>query len=510
MTAGSVSSDAQLAKIARGGAINLVGSFVAGISGFVLTVIVTNGWDRATAGVLFSATSLFLILTATGLLGTDTGLARFVLRYESTGAGADIPALLKVALWPVLGLSVALAAVLAVFAGEIRHWVGLPEQAVPVLIILALVLPLTVLSDSTLAANQAFGRMRPTVLVDRLLRSGGQPALIALAAVLGAGLTGLALAWALPYVLAAMIAPVLLLRTVAARGARAPHPHPARPIGEIRREFWSYTWFRGVGRLFQVALQRADIILVAALRSPAEAALYTAATRFVILGQMGVQAIQQVLQPRLSQLLAMDDDVAVHRVFSTSTAWIMALSWPIYLTAVVAAPLYLSIFGDKYSDEGQLIVILMGLGMLLAMAAGPVDVVLLMAGRSSLSLINNGVALAVNIALNLVLIPAYGANGAAAAWAIALGVRNALPFWQVHRQLGLTGQSRATALVAAAAVGCFVLPMLVLRFTAGLQILPALVLLAACSVAYAGVLWRSRDLLELQAFRRGRRASRSA
>jgi O-antigen/teichoic acid export membrane protein len=499
------SSDTQLAKIARGGALNLVGGVTAGISGFVLTVVVTHGWDPATAGLLFSATSLFLILSATGLLGTDTGLARHVLRYEAQGRGNDVSTVLKTALTPVVVVGVLIGLLLALAADTITAWVGLPSRASDVFRVFAVALPLAVLSDACLAATQAFGNMRATVVIDRLLRSGGQPIAAAVAVLIGVGLTGLSVAWALPYAVAAAISPVALIRTVRRRRRGQVNQFPARPAAEIRREFWSYTWLRGVARLFQVALQRSDIILVAALRSPAEAALYTAATRFVVLGQLGVMAIQQVLRPRLTEMLAVEDDAETNRVFATSTAWIMALSWPIYVTAIVAGPLYLGIFGEEYVQPGELVVVLMGLGMLLAMAAGPVDVVLLMAGRSALSLFNNGAALAVNIALNLVLIPRYGINGAAASWAIALGVRNVLPFIQVRRTLGLRSLSRAMLIVSIASVGCFALPMLALRFTVGLDVLPAVLVLLLSGGLYLAVLWHWRNDLELQALRRARR-----
>jgi len=499
------SSDTQLARIARGGALNLVGGVTAGISGFVLTVIVTHGWDPTTAGLLFSSTSLFLILSATGLLGTDTGLARYVLRYEAQGRGNDVSTLLKTALTPVVVVGVLTGLLLALGADPIATWVGLPARASDVLRVFAVALPLAVLSDACLAAIQAFGNMRATVVVDRLLRSGGQPIAAGVAVLIGVGLTGLSVSWALPYAVAAAISPVILLRTVRRRGRRQVDQLPPRPTAEIRREFWSYTWLRGVARLFQVALQRSDIIMVAALRSPAEAALYTAATRFVILGQLGVMAIQQVLRPRLSEMLVVADDVETNRVFATSTAWIMALSWPIYITAIVAGPLYLKIFGERYVQHGEVVVVLMGLGMLLAMAAGPVDVILLMAGRSALSLINNSSALAVNIALNLVLIPRYGINGAAASWAIALGVRNILPFIQVRRTLGLSSISKAMLIVSIASVGCFALPMSALRFTVGLDVLPAVLVLILSGVLYLALLWHWRNDLELQALRRARR-----
>ena len=72
-----------------------------------------------------------------------------------------------------------------------------------------------------------------------------------------------------------------------------------------------------------MAIQRMDIILIAAMRSPKEAAIYTAATRFVALGQFGTQAIQQVLQPKFTALLANHERESLKDVYQISAAWSM-------------------------------------------------------------------------------------------------------------------------------------------------------------------------------------------
>ena len=86
----------------------------------------------------------------------------------------------------------------------------------------------------------------------------------------------------------------------------------------------------------------------------------------------------------------------------------------------------MGVFGDGY-DVASDVVLILSLTMLLATACGPVDSVLLMAGRSWLSLRNSTVALAVNVGLNVVLIPLDGIRGAAIAWSVAIVVRNLLP-----------------------------------------------------------------------------------
>ena len=144
-------------------------------------------------------------------------------------------------------------------------------------------------------------------------------------------------------------------------------------IDHVRREFWGYTWPRAISRVGQIALQRLDILLVAAILGPADAALYTAATRFVVLGQFASSAIYRVLLPRFSALVRKGDIGTISDVFKISTAWSILVSWPLYLVAACAAPLYLKLFGSGYSAGAVPVVVTMAIAMMLAIASGPLD-----------------------------------------------------------------------------------------------------------------------------------------
>jgi O-antigen/teichoic acid export membrane protein len=189
----------------------------------------------------------------------------------------------------------------------------------------------------------------------------------------------------------------------------------------------------------------------------------------------------------------------------------MSLSWPLYLTAACAAPLYLQIFGDGYQDEGRPVVVIMAAAMMVAIAAGPLDTLLLMAGGSAASLFNTATSLVVNIGLGLLLIPRWGITGAAVAWAAAVVIRNGLAFWQVHRAQGLTPFSRGSSIVALASLLCFAAPLLAIRAYTELTV----PLLALCIVGgaagYAIALWSARRPLALRSMRALlRRGSRPA
>jgi O-antigen/teichoic acid export membrane protein len=376
--------------------------------------------------------------------------------------------------------------------------------------IAAIVLPVATTNDVALSATRAFGKMRPTVAVDSLLRSVLQVVGVIVAGSLGASAAELAAGWMLPYVLTGVLSAVVAFAVIRSRSRSWPVHEPSSGEG-VPREFWTYTWPRGIARICQIAIQRVDIIIVAALIDPAAAAVYTAATRFVVLGQFSSMAIQRVLQPRLSALLAKDERETVRDVFKVSTAWSISMSWPLYLVTACAAPLYLEIFGSGYRDEGVPVVVIMAVGMMLAMAAGPLDTLLLMAGGSTASLVNTVIALCVDVVLCFVLIPRWGIAGAAAAWATSVVVRNALTFVQVYRLDGVTPFSRGALVVSVASLLCFAAPLLAVNAATELTMALAAVVVLVGGVVYAAVLWNQREPLALSAFSAllGRRGVRS-
>ena len=137
--------------------------------------------------------------------------------------------------------------------------------------------------------------------------------------------------------------------------------------------------------------------------------------------------------------------------------------------------------------------------MLVATAIGPVDVVLLMAGRSSWNLINTLVSVIANVGLNLLWIPRFGLTGAAAAWAVSILLNNLLPLVEVWSLVRLQPFGGGSLVSGLSAVVCFGGVGLVARGTLGDGIATVLVTAIVGSVGHAAVLWRFRRLLHLEA-----------
>ncbi len=510
----SVTSDTgnhqgQLERFARRGTASVLGAGFSAVFGILLVVVITNGFSATVAGTLFAATSTFLILESVALLGTDTGLVKVLPTQLASGRACEARRTVWISATPVLGVAVILAGSLFLLAPTLAPvLIGADSAATmtDMLRVLALVLPVAALHDLVLAGTRGLGSMRPTVLVENIGRLGVQALAVLVAWAAGAGPVLLALAWSLPYVIGLVVTGVWLHRMLARSSTSDATPASWRAVA---REFWGYTGPRAVARVTQTALKRSDIVMVAALASPADAALYTAATRFVVLGQLFVQAVQQALSPQLSGLFARGESRAANSIFQAATMWSMLAAWPLYLVTASWAPVLMEVFGDGYAVASDVVVIL-SLTMLVATACGPVDAVLLMAGHSWLSLLNSSITLAVNVALNLLLIPVYGIQGAATAWAVAIVVRNLLPLIQVHRQLSMWPLNHTSGLVGVAALACFGGAGAV-AYVLNVPLVGEGLLLAVALVVYSWVMWTRRGLLGLEIFRRaGRRLSPSS
>ena len=472
----SGASATQLRHVARGAALGLAGSAFAAAAGFALAVVATRGLETDDAGRFFATTAVFALLVAASTFGTEAGLARFMLRLEARGDVAGVRRAVLWALVPTVTVAGALAVALVTQRDHVLATLGVAGSDGHLVVAIAIALPAAVLADVLLASTRGVGRLGPTVVVDRLVRAGLQVAVPGTVLAAGGDLLEATAGWVGAYLVSAPLAALAAVASLRRRAVdgpgsvdssagRTPRHAAASSRGDVGRSFWSFTWPRGVGALAQMGIQKADIVVVALLLTPADAALYAAATRFVPLGQMAVQALQQVLQPRFTAILLLGERGTLADVFRVTTCWSILLAWPLYLVVAIAPTPYLALFGERYTAAAP-VVVLMGAAMLVAVATGPIDTLLIMSGRSGLSMINAVAALAVDLVLCLVLVPRWGITGAAAAWAVAVVVRCGLATWQVHLDLEITpgrGVLRAAALPAAS----FVPPLLVVSVLAG-------------------------------------------
>jgi O-antigen/teichoic acid export membrane protein len=483
--------------VARGGVLALGGTAAAAVLGFLLTVVVTRGLSASAAGEFFTVTALFLIVQTAVAFGVAAGVVRFVPRFLVLDRASDIPVLLRVA-----GVPVAIGGVVA----GVALWVAAPAldrlfsdgtgATLDSFRLLALFVLPGVLEIVAVESTRAFRSISAYVLLQQILLPLSRPVLVWLAIAAEAPLAVVVLAWALPLIVALAIATVVVRRALSRLDLTAP-PTPWRSVA---REYWSFTFLRGISSVIDIALTWLQVLMIAAMLSPAEAAVYAAASRFITAGTLALSAMRLAAAPEISAALAQDDRARASELYRVTTQWVILSSWPLYLVLGLFGPVVLSLFGPGYDSGAQSLAVLCG-AMLVALAAGNVGSVLLMGGRSSWVLAVKVLVLVVNVVGNLVLIPRYGILGAAISWALAILVDNIISVLLVHR--GMLVSSRGPGLVRAMVLagGVFGVVGGLARLALGPTFAGLCATLLVGGALYAVLVWRSRDTLDLGVLR---------
>jgi len=483
-----------VASVRRGSQLNLVASGVSAVATTAVTILITRHYPPAIAGAFFTATSIFLIVGGVAGLGTNVGLTYFIARLRSLGEEHKIPGIMRIAILPVVVASVVATAALLLLAEPLAHIMisghgaqhgETPANVAEALRGLALMLPFAGLLNAYLGATRGYGDMRASAWVGQIGLTVARLFAVLIAVAAG-GTMWIAPLWALPYLptaaaaywwgrrisrdhdrpyvplpdvppeVAALLAlatpvspsqgakPVSYNLQASRNGAPAGRLAARRMAQNSTRGFWAFTTPRAIANTAQNILQQIDIVLVAAMKGPKEAAIYTAATRFLVLGQLGGMAINRASQTSFTELFTQGDRKGANFIYRVTTGWFVLLLWPMYLLAVIYGPVILEVFGGHGYQTGSTVIVVLGLTMLLAAACGQVDMVLITSGRSSWSLFNGLLTVGVNVGADLFLIPRYGITGAAIGWSLAIIVSNVMPLIQLAVVMGLHPFGRGT------------------------------------------------------------------
>jgi O-antigen/teichoic acid export membrane protein len=188
--------------------------------------------------------------------------------------------------------------------------------------------------------------------------------------------------------------------------------------------------------VLQAVLLWADTVILGILRPPSVTGTYSVAARVVIGVSIGLPALNLALAPFFARQLGDRDRGPLGDLYGVAARWGAILTF-VPLAVVFAYRREILGFLDPGLVPGSTVITILIFGFLFNAACGPVGNVLNMSALNRLVLVDSLITVGANVALNLILIPAWGMNGAALAWSLSLGLVNVLMVSQVHRRLGV-------------------------------------------------------------------------
>jgi O-antigen/teichoic acid export membrane protein len=283
--------------------------------------------------------------------------------------------------------------------------------------------------------------------------------------------------------LATALVTMLLTRRVA----------PVRPRAEPRvwRRLLVMSLPLGVALAVNELYFRADTLIISLYEPYEQVGLYTLAYRMLELTLVFGTVFLTTTFPLLAQAVARDEPRA-RRTIQLSTDLFVALGAPLVVGGLVLAPDLVELAaGRDFEDASTPLRVLLAAGAL-AWINGVFGYALIAKERQLSALWLNGTALAVNVGLNLLLVPKYGIVVAAAVTVASEVLILAGSYVLMRRYFHFFPAPRTLvpALLAAAAMGALLW---------ALRDAPVLLLVPIGAAVYAGLMWltspASRELV---------------
>jgi O-antigen/teichoic acid export membrane protein len=362
-------------------------------------------------------------------LGLATAAQRFVPEYRDHGLFDLLRGFISGSRWIAVGVAIVIA---ALCAGMVRLLqLRLDDYTVIPLYIACIALPAYALANVQDGISRSYDWVGlgivPTYIVRQLLLT------VVMAAAYFAGLpidaiTAMILS-ALAIWLPTLGQTVVLNRRLGVRIERGPKAHDVR--------LWVVTALPILmAEGFYLLLTHTDLLMLQQFRSPEDVAVYYAAAKTLALVAFIYFSIAATTAHRVSAYYAAGDREGLARFLRQAIRWTF---WPSLAATVLllafGKPL-LALFGPQF-PAGYPLMFILAVGLLARAAIGPMERFLNVINEQGICALVYGGSFAVNFGLCFVLIPPFGAIGAALAISSALVAETIALVLVARRRLGL-------------------------------------------------------------------------
>jgi O-antigen/teichoic acid export membrane protein len=424
-------------NVAAGAAITFSGAALGGVLALVNEALVARYLGLGAYGFYALAMALTRVGEVLALCGLRASILHFIPLHRRTGDTGRLAGVVRVAvLWPLLSGSL-LGTLLWLSAPMISSHLYHDPAVTQWIRLLALLVPL--LAGSELLGNicRGFGLASPYVLIRNVTPQ------VTLTLLLGALLLirpapsdgGYRV---LPFALSLLTAHCLavIIGLLAVRRLSKRELDGARPRYEQRRLLGYAMPVLATTGMYMV-IGWTDLIVLGATHPAEEAGRYRACMQLVIVLEMVAVAFNAAAAQVFPVLFKEQRLADLNRVFRRITRWLAPSALVAALTLAVNAEAFLAVLGPAFVGSARVLFVLS--------AAHAVQVVFGLAGFLAVITGNQGgetrnafISAVLNLSLNLLLVPAYGALGAATATAVSLIVFSGLRVRFAYRFAGVT------------------------------------------------------------------------
>lgn len=476
-TSASANEQKTLQVLALGGVISLAGAIANIFFNLLSQYILARLLGPGQLGLLNLALSIATIIGLIALFGMHQALLRSVAAYHGLNQTENEYGTTSSALRILTLTNMVVALLLFVGAGFLSTTIFHKPELAPILRALAIGLPATNLMIILVTLAQAYGRLAYRSLIELTFVPLAETLAI-LIILLRWEPTGFAASLAL--VSAALMGALAAL--IATRRFTRPIQIRKR-YASLEKEILSLALPFALTNILARSVAHLHTLMLGVMATAEAVGIYSVSSRATLLIQVFLTSIGAVLAPQAAAFYARGDMQGLQRQYRAASRWAFSLALPVGLGMLLLSQEILGLLGAEYIQGARLFQIL-ALAQLFNVLTGNFTVILGMTRYAWLNLFNTGVMLISGLVFGLLLIPGYGAWGAAIAISLGIVLINLLGIGEIYLLLRIHPFQRALLKPLLAGALAMLTGAIIYSYTLAF---PTLVCLAITSTALLSV-----------------------
>jgi O-antigen/teichoic acid export membrane protein len=422
-------------KYIRGSSLLLLGRVVSVLLNLAVQVLTVRYLVKTDYGAFAYALAVVSMGSSAIQVGLGKAIPRLVPIYYERKDYSKTFGSIALASATIWGLGISMVALLFGFQGVVQGRVVTDPQSLSLLLILIVLAPIGAYTTLLEKLVAVFARPRDIFFRRHVLGPGLKLAAVSVVVLTAGDVYLLAYGYLAGGLIGVWLYVTILIREWRRQGLLG-YLHPSR-YRLPARELFGFSFPMFSSQLSLILRGSVVVILLEHYHATTAVAEFRAVLPVAGLNMVVYEAFYLLFVPVASRMFARDELAGISELYWRTSVWIMVLSFPVLLvTCALATPLTVLLFGADYANAG-LILALLAFGHYFNAALGFNSAALRVHGKLSLIVLSDVLAGIATIALCLLLIPSYGALGAALATSGTFILHNA--FNQISLVVGSTG-----------------------------------------------------------------------
>lgn len=423
----SGSDQETLNLLAKGAGITAIALFASKILTYVFKLIVARFLGPDAYGQYMLALMVMGVATTISLLSLNSGVQKFIPEYRQAQSLADIKGIVLSSIFISSVLAIVVGLVMFFGAEFIAVEIFDNRNLIPLLQIMSIGPLFSNISRIFFDTTKAYNIIIYDAVILKIFQSIVKIAVTVVLLFLGYEVIGAAWGEILSTVIVSLIGLYVVEKKIGpiiTSDEKALYQH---------RKLVKYSSPLLLSGLIGTIMGWADTAFLGYFMSDTEVGIYNVALPTAMLIMIPHQAIGSLALTAFSELKERNKD-AVEDSLKTATYWTFSLVFPTFLILALFSRQALHLLWGAQYTGAALAMSILAIGYLISASVGRVGSYLQAEGQTNYILYNNLAALALNLTLNIILIPTYGIIGAAIATAASTILTNILMFLEVWKK----------------------------------------------------------------------------